>query len=81
MVCLTLKEGYQRIEAQDVREQLYKEPGVTAKGEAEYSIWTGHFIQEDSLSSPYRNQKGRILPAEMKGPGAGRPEKKVQRTR
>lgn len=43
MVCLTLKEGYQRIKAQDVRE-LYKEPGVTAKWEAEYSIWTGHFI-------------------------------------
>lgn len=54
---------------------------MTAKCEAEYSIWTGHFIQEDSLSSPYRNQKGRILPAEMKGPDAGRPEKKVQRTR
>lgn len=81
MVCLTLKEGYQRIKGQDVREKLYKKPGVTAKWEAEYSIWTGHLFQEDSLSSPYRNQKGRILPAEKKMPDAGRPEKKVQRTR
>lgn len=37
MVCLTLKEGYQRIKARD---QLYKEPGVTAKWEAEYGLST-----------------------------------------